>query len=180
MALRLGSINDLPPHLRAQALAQTTAQPLTPAQRIIAGKDRMTTAQRIAAADSVVRHVLDNHGGAAKKREGGKMGAKRTVIDGIPFPSKLEANRYIELKALRAAGKVRVFHRQVTFDLGGTEELGRVTYRVDFLVVWDDGRVTYEDAKGIETENFRNKRKLVKAQWGVDIELVKRPERKHR
>ena len=41
-----------------------------------------------------------------------KFGAKRTTIDGITFDSKLEADRYIQLKLLEKAGKITVFSRK--------------------------------------------------------------------
>src|SRR5882762_755454 len=54
-----------------------------------------------------------------------------TEVDGIRFASQLEADRYKELKLLKASGKVAWFIRQVPFDVSPG-----VVYRADFLVIW--------------------------------------------
>jgi len=95
-----------------------------------------------------------------------KYSAKAVRIDDIRFDSTAEGKRYAELKQLQQAGEVIRFHRQVIFDLpGGTQ------YRVDFQIFWTDGRVTYEDVKGVQTETFRLKRRQVRALYNVEIEI---------
>jgi hypothetical protein len=98
-----------------------------------------------------------------------KFNATRTELDGIKFPSKLEARRYAQLKALQAAGDVLFFLRQVPFHLPGG-----VTYRVDFQIFWADGRVSFEDAKGMATETYKIKRRQVEALFPVTIEEFRR------
>ena len=94
-----------------------------------------------------------------------KYGNVRVECDGIKFDSKREARRYGELKLLRAAGEVKWFTMQVPFRLdGGT------VYRADFLVVWSDGRVGIEDAKGCKTAVFKIKKREVEAKFGIEIE----------
>jgi hypothetical protein len=44
-----------------------------------------------------------------------KYGAKRTEVMGIKFDSKKEANRYLELKMLARAGKIRDLKLQPKF-----------------------------------------------------------------
>ena len=51
-------------------------------------------------------------------------------VDGIRFDSKAEAARYVQLKALRAAGRILWFTRQPSFLL-----LGNTRYRPDFMAV---------------------------------------------
>lgn len=46
-----------------------------------------------------------------------KYGARKTVVDGITFDSKREAERYSELKLLERAGKIEGLRRQVSFEL---------------------------------------------------------------
>ena len=88
----------------------------------------------------------------------------KTVVDGITFDSRRESQRYSVLQLLRKGGQVRWFTRQVPFRLEGG-----VTYRADFLVVWADGSVTVEDAKGTATRVYINKRKQMKERYGIDI-----------
>jgi len=79
----------------------------------------------------------------------------KTTVDGITFDSRAEANRYIELKTLRAAGKISGFDIQPSFVLDGG-----VRYRPDFIVCDNAGMVWVEDVKGVETQAFKLKRKL--------------------
>ena len=123
------------------------------------------------------------------KRRGNKLHAELTVVDGIKFPSKKEADRYEELKLLKAAGEVKWFIRQPRFDLpGGTVAV------FDFLIVWQDqpttvftpgrslrinigtlglrpGNVSVEDVKGKDTAAGIRNRKQVEAIHGVKVEL---------
>ena len=98
-----------------------------------------------------------------------KFNAKRTEVDGISFPSKLQADVYCSLLLLQRAGVVRYFLREVPLHLPGG-----VTNRVDFQVFYADGRVRYLDAKGMETAMYRTKKKIVEATYPVVIEPVKK------
>lgn len=89
-----------------------------------------------------------------KKRS--KFNAKKTEVDRILFDSKKEAKRYVELKSLKKAGEVIVFFRQLPLRLPeGT------SYKLDFLVFWRDGNVTFEDVKGMKTDVYKLKKKRV-------------------
>lgn len=100
------------------------------------------------------------------RRSRQKFGNVPTVVDGIRFASKAEAARYSELVMLEKSGAVRWFIRQPSFDIGAG-----IRYVADFLIVWDDGRVTVEDVKGIETEAFKLKRKLFEERF-QSLEVV--------
>lgn len=113
---------------------------------------------------------------AAPKKKGSKFGNTKVTVDHVVFDSKLEAKRYRELKYLRRAGDVAWFIRQPVFDLGGG-----VIYRGDFLIVWGLDRVpgrvsgvTVEDCKGADTRESINKRKQVKALYGIEVILVRK------
>ena len=85
-------------------------------------------------------------------------------VDNIRFASKKEARRYQELKALQHAGDVKFFLMQVPFQLPGN-----VKYRLDFMVFWDTGNITYEDVKGMRTPVYKIKRKQVEAIYPIKI-----------
>lgn len=92
-------------------------------------------------------------------------------MDGIPFASKAELRRYVELKHLRSTGEVRYFLLQPTFHVLG------VRVRADFQIFWTSGEVTYEDAKGSggHPEHARRSERNRKQVWeafGVEIEIV--------
>lgn len=97
-----------------------------------------------------------------------KYSAKAVEVDGMRFDSKKEAKRYVDLTRLRAAGVVSHFLRQVPFHLPG-----KTRFVCDFVVFWSDGRVTYEDVKGIQTETFRLKKRQVEELYPVEIEVRK-------
>lgn len=104
---------------------------------------------------------------------------KAQYVDGLRFDSKLEADRYLELKALQASGEVAWFLRQVPFQVARG-----VIYRGDFLVVWYTGQsnaygkeihyVEIEDCKGFMTAVSRVKIRTVEDKYGIKIRILKR------
>ncbi len=96
-----------------------------------------------------------------------KFKASPTLRDGIRFDSKLEAKYYERLKILQAAGEIVFFLRQVPFHLPGG-----VRYVVDFVEFRSDGSVVFTDVKGMETSDFKTKRKLVESIYPVTINVV--------
>ena len=97
-----------------------------------------------------------------------KYNAVRTEADGIKFDSKAEARYYGNLKLKQHAGIVLFFLRQVPFHLPGG-----VVYRCDFQEFHSDGSVHFVDVKGMETSEFKIKKKLVESIYPVEIEIVK-------
>lgn len=86
------------------------------------------------------------------------------VCDGIKFQSKKEAKYYRELLLRVHAKEVRYFLRQVPFHLKGG-----VKYIVDFMEVMADGGIRYVDVKGMRTEKYKLKRRLVEAEYPIKI-----------
>ena len=105
-----------------------------------------------------VRHDFKKH----------KYNAKPTVVDGIRFDSKKEAEYYTGLKARQRAGQVVGWFRQVPIHLPGGTIL-----RIDFLEFWTDGTVHVVDVKGMETKLFKTKKREVEAAYPwLRIEIV--------
>lgn len=104
-----------------------------------------------------------------------KFNAKRTEIDGISFPSKAEAHRYSELRLLEKAGEIEGLELQPKFPLlvNGVKVatyIGDFRYRV---VKGLSGSLTVvEDVKGVRTPVYQLKKKLVRAQYDIDITEV--------
>ena len=93
-----------------------------------------------------------------------KYNAKLVKINGFKFDSKKEANRYLELKFLEKAGKIKDLKLQPCFLLQeGFYYQGRairqITYKADFEYVQDGKRVV-EDVKGFKTDVYKLKKKL--------------------
>ena len=101
-----------------------------------------------------------------------KFGNKPVTIDGILFQSTLEGNYYTQLKLRVRAGDIVSFDMQVpyVFTINGVKVS---TYRADFVVTWPDGRITVEDTKGVETPDFKIKKNLMLALYGIEVKLVK-------
>lgn len=93
----------------------------------------------------------------------------KVQVDGFRFDSVLEARTYAALKLLRDVTKeVRFFLRQVPFHLPGS-----IIYRLDFQVHYTNGQVRHLDSKGVETKEFKLKKRLVEATYPVQIEQVR-------
>lgn len=103
-----------------------------------------------------------------------------TVIDNIRFASKLEAKRYGELKLLergRHIEKLRV-HPVLHLLVNGHHICDYVA-DFSYTKVWEAELTTeradvVEDTKGVLTDVARLKLKMVKAQYGIDVQLIKR------
>lgn len=103
-----------------------------------------------------------------------KYGAKKTVVDGITFDSKAEANRYAALKIQQHAGVISRLELQPQFKCAVN---GRhiCTYKADFRYFCNARqRLVTEDVKGVETRDFKLKKKLVEALfYPLTIDVVK-------
>lgn len=91
----------------------------------------------------------------------------RTELDGIKFDSKKEAQYYLDLKLRVKSGEIVFFLRQVPFDLDGG-----VKYRIDFQEFHTDGTVHFIDVKGVRTQMYITKKKLVESRYPITIEEV--------
>src|SRR6478735_9445253 len=95
------------------------------------------------------------------------------MIDGIRFDSKAEARYYSLLKLREKAGEVHGVELQKPFAITIDGKL-ICTYRSDFYFFDHvERRTRIIDVKGVITPVFRLKAKLVKAFYGMDIEVVK-------
>lgn len=106
-----------------------------------------------------------------------KFNATPMVVEGIRFQSRREATRYLQLRALELRGEIRQLERQVPFPIETvnlvTGEITRVArYFADFTYLTADGRRVVEDAKGMRTETYKLKKRLVEAQHGITITEV--------
>lgn len=95
------------------------------------------------------------------------------TLDGIRFQSKAEARYYSQLKLREKAGEVYGVELQKPFVITINGVLV-CTYRSDFSFYDNrEKRMRVVDVKGVSTPVFKLKAKMVKAQYGVDIEVVK-------
>jgi hypothetical protein len=102
-----------------------------------------------------------------EKPAASKYHNKKTEIDGIVFDSKREANRWVELQYMEKAGAISGLSRQVPFKLEVNGILVCV-YKSDFAYV-EQGEYVVEDAKGMKTDVYRIKKRLMWACLGIEI-----------
>lgn len=95
-----------------------------------------------------------------------KYNAKKTIVDGHPFDSKREAQRYCELKLFLKAGEIRNLVLQPRFllqeefiDKNGVKHR-KIEYVADFLYIDKDDKAIVEDVKGVLTEVYKIKKKM--------------------
>ena len=102
-----------------------------------------------------------------------KYGAQKTVVDGIKFSSRLEAERFQQLKLLEQAGEISDLHLQHELQIfqgyvdPQTGEKKRSSFYLGdfFYVDVRSHKLIVEDTKGVETPEFRLKWKLAQSQY---------------
>ena len=111
------------------------------------------------------------------KRKTNKYGAGKTTFMGIKFDSKWEAERWGELTAMEKAGYITDLQRQISYEIVVNDQK-ICKYVADFRYnkVDEYGSLeeVVEDAKGVETAEFKLKKKLMKAVHGIEIYLSKK------
>ena len=98
-----------------------------------------------------------------KNSDQNKYKNKKVTIDGIEFDSTKEAQYYLVYKTDLKNKKIKRLILQPTFELI-PEILGvirPITYRGDFMLEHFDGTTEVIDVKGVRTEVFNLKRKLL-------------------
>lgn len=99
-----------------------------------------------------------------------KYGAKKTVVDGITFASKKEAAHYQKLKMLERAGEITDLVLQPKFELIPKEGKDRaIHYIADFQYRDKEGQTVIVDVKGMATQVYRIKKRLMKHRHNIDI-----------
>lgn len=96
---------------------------------------------------------------------------RKVEIDGIKFDSTKEGERYLELKLLLKAGKIRDLQMQVEFELIPKQAGEQACkYKADFVYhMADTGKMVVEDVKGKRTREYIIKRKLMLWRHGIKI-----------
>lgn len=113
---------------------------------------------------AVRRKIRDALGGPPAKS---KYGNRKTTVGGLKFDSKREASRWLDLLMLLDQGKIFGLRRQVPFRLV-VQGMFICRYRADFVYI-EAGALVVEDTKGFKTADYKIKRALMKACFGIDI-----------
>lgn len=103
---------------------------------------------------------------------------KKVQIDCYVFDSIAESKRYKELALLEKAGEIENLQLQPKFLLQESFKKSGKTYRkieyiADFMYE-EKGKVIVEDVKGMETKEFKIKRKLFEYKYpDLELKLIK-------
>ena len=117
-----------------------------------------------------------------------KYHSRKVSYDGKIFDSRKEAQRYSQLKLLQQAGKISDLEMQVKFVLIPTQREPDTTgprggiikgkciekecaYYADFVYM-QNGKKVVEDTKGVRTEAYNIKRKLMLYVHGIRIREI--------
>ena len=119
-----------------------------------------------------------------------KYGSKKVTYNGITFDSKKEMYRYIRLKSMQDEGLISDLRMQVPYEIIPAvyeEEIVQLKtkvktinkcvqraayYLADFVYKDKDGNEVVEDAKGMRTEKYLLKKKMMRAFLGITIKEV--------
>lgn len=98
-----------------------------------------------------------------------KYNARKTIYDGVRYDSQLEANQAAELDLRKRAGDILDWDRQYKIETWCYTADGRkafkVTHKVDFRVTHKDGSFELLETKGVETTDYRWRRKFLEHVW---------------
>lgn len=104
-----------------------------------------------------------------------KYGNIKTEYNGTVFMSKKEAEYAMFLdsarKAQNASQRVVSYEMQVPYQIT-MNDIKICRYLADFKVFYADGHIEIIDVKGVRTNIYSLKKKLVKAQYGIKIKEV--------
>lgn len=104
---------------------------------------------------------------------GNKYGAKRTVAkDGLKRDSKFEAGVADELLIRRDTGDIKGYDSQYKVEMWVYRANGlpafKVSHKVDFRIHHNDGSFELLEAKGVETPDYKWRRRLLEEVWLPD------------
>ncbi len=102
-------------------------------------------------------------------RNNNKYNAKKTVYNGIRFDSMFEADIAKELDLRKHAGEILDYDRQFKVEMWAHDSEGRpafkVSHRVDFRIHHKDGSFELYEVKGVETTDYKWRRKFLEHLW---------------
>ena len=113
-----------------------------------------------------------------RRQKMSKYKNKKVQIDMYVFDSIAESRRYKELALLEKAGEIENLQLQPKFLLQESFKKNGKTYRkieyiADFMYE-EKGKVIVEDVKGMETKEFKIKRKLFEYKYpDLELKLIK-------
>lgn len=103
---------------------------------------------------------------------------KKTEVNGIKFDSKKEAERYSFLLHWLNVGLITNLKLQPEFTLQEAfktpegENVKAIRYRADFSYITKEGKPIVEDVKGVKTDVYKMKYKMMLDRFGITVKEV--------
>ena len=98
-----------------------------------------------------------------------KYNARKTEVDGIKFDSKMESDRYLQLKQMQEEGIISNLQLQVPIEiLPKFKKYRALRYIADFVYILDGVEVV-EDVKGFKTDVYQIKKRLLDQLKGIEL-----------
>ena len=106
-----------------------------------------------------------------------KYGNRKTTAFGIMFDSKHEAERYLVLRSMQHNGEITGLALQQRYELIPAQYrngkcVERACYYIADFVYVKNGKLVVEDAKGMKTDVYKIKKKLMLERWNIRIKEV--------
>lgn len=104
-----------------------------------------------------------------KGADSNKYGARRTEFNGKKYDSKFEAGVAQELELRKRAKDIKDYDTQYRIDAWAYRKDGTrafcVKHKVDFRLHLNDGSYELLEAKGVETADYRMRRRFLEELW---------------
>jgi polysaccharide pyruvyl transferase WcaK-like protein len=104
-----------------------------------------------------------------RQRLGNKFGAQRSTFMDVQYDSKFEASVAQELELRKKAHDILDWDRQFKVEMWAHRPDGtpafKVTHKVDFRIHHKDGSFELLEAKGVETADYKMRRKFLETIW---------------
>ena len=91
----------------------------------------------------------------------------KTTVDGIVFDSVREARHWVELQAFESSGQIHKLKRQVPYELHVNGI--KVCKIIPDFEYWIGDQLIVADSKGMRTPMYNLKKKMLAAEYGLDI-----------
>lgn len=103
------------------------------------------------------------------KAKRNKYNATRTEFDGFRYDSKFEAEVAAELDLLKRTHSIQDWERQYQVEMWVHRPDGvkafSVKHKVDFRILHNDGSYELLESKGVETDDYKHRRRLLEKVW---------------
>lgn len=98
-----------------------------------------------------------------------KYGAKKTEYNGYKYDSKFEASVAQDLDLRVKAKDIKGYDKQFKVEMWAYDKNGKPamkkTHKVDFRIHHNDGSYELLEAKGVETSDYKDRRRWLETFW---------------